>query len=877
MNPISIKLKNFCSIPAVEINLAGISLASIVGANGFGKSTCFAFAPLFALFGKPRPGLGLDDMVRTGTTDMSVQFDFEHNGEIYQVMRTRSTKGQGKSTAELQKKTPTGWQSLSGTKKGETDKLIEQLLSLDANTFLASCLILQGQADQFCKALPSDRKKILTSILGLSLYDILQEQAKIKAKALELKLAGSKHLKEQLEEKYRKLLDVGGHIENQVFDRNPIDIFLDVVNGELSEVKQAIGLKILDVNQKESELTETQNRIKNIEARILEAKQIQQQIDVIAEDIIAKQKETVTLSNRISDAEETLKSEPELVSKTEQLKSLRQQIPALEAKTERLKELRIELGKLETEIEKLYADYDVIIEKMGQTQKELALRDELKLASEQYQLSLVELKEQDDKSAKWHELQQQIITIQKEVEIIKEPLRGLEFHLKIHQSELEANENKIAILQNSGCPNPDIATCKFLLDAMKAKQMIPTLEFKIQFNQEQIGQIEAKLVPLTDRTADLEAEQNALDYQTRIHVIVKNKVDALRLKAEQYTSLSGKEELLQNLNEQREGLTKRITENQDNQNKINEQINDLSYWLGTLSAIREQIKQLEPCEKQLTEMPQAKAVIETTKEQIGKLESEIEAQTDKQFGLFAQIILFDKFPQQLSEAQNKQSTIQSELKELQQSMNVSFASQGFLQSRHNSLTTDKQKHAELSAQIAPMAKELTRWETLVRAFGKNGIPVLILENALPELERIANDILAEMSGGAHSLQFITQRDAKSKDSQIETLDILIRDWAGTRPFESFSGGEQTRISLAIRFALSELLANRAGSKVEFIVGDEILSDQSPEFRDMTIEAIKSMAGRFKKILVISHIPEVQAAFDQQIVISEGGKIEVNFN
>jgi len=193
------------------------------------------------------------------------------------------------------------------------------------------------------------------------------------------------------------------------------------------------------------------------------------------------------------------------------------------------------------------------------------------------------------------------------------------------------------------------------------------------------------------------------------------------------------------------------------------------------------------------------------------------------------------------------------------------------------LLADQQKHAELSEIIAPQAKELTRWETLVSAFSKNGIPVLILENALPELERIANDILSQMSNGQHSLQFITQRDAKSKDSTIETLDIIVRDWAGTRPFESFSGGEQTRISLAIRFALSELLANRTGSKVEFLIMDEVLSDQSPEFRDMTIESIKALSGRFKKILLISHIPEIQMAFDQQITISEGGKVEVKFN
>ena len=221
--------------------------------------------------------------------------------------------------------------------------------------------------------------------------------------------------------------------------------------------------------------------------------------------------------------------------------------------------------------------------------------------------------------------------------------------------------------------------------------------------------------------------------------------------------------------------------------------------------------------------------------------------------------------------------IQTTLKELQSSLNLLFARQGSLQNQLDQLVSDKQKHAVLSQELAPVAKELVRWETLARAFSKNGIPVLILENILPELERIANDILGQMSNGAHTLQFITQRDAKSKDSMIETLDIMVTDWAGTRPFESFSGGEQTRISLAIRFALSELLASRAGSKIEFVVLDEVLSDQSPEFRDLAIEGIKNLAGRFKKILLISHIPQVQEAFDQRIILSEGGKVEVFYN
>ena len=55
-----------------------------------------------------------------------------------------------------------------------------------------------------------------------------------------------------------------------------------------------------------------------------------------------------------------------------------------------------------------------------------------------------------------------------------------------------------------------------------------------------------------------------------------------------------------------------------------------------------------------------------------------------------------------------------------------------------------------------------------------------------------------------------------------------------------------RIDLAIRFSLAELLANRAGSKVEWIVADEIFGSQDSEHRDLVIEAIKAVANRFKK-------------------------------
>jgi exonuclease SbcC len=128
-----------------------------------------------------------------------------------------------------------------------------------------------------------------------------------------------------------------------------------------------------------------------------------------------------------------------------------------------------------------------------------------------------------------------------------------------------------------------------------------------------------------------------------------------------------------------------------------------------------------------------------------------------------------------------------------------------------------------------------------------------------------------MSQGRHSLRFETQRELKSRAGLAETLDIIVSDWSGSRPYETFSGGEQLRIDFAIRFALAELLARRAGSRIEFLVIDEGLGSQDREHRELVLEAIRSVADRFRKVLVITHIEEASGVFPQQIHFVRDGE------
>ena len=78
--------------------------------------------------------------------------------------------------------------------------------------------------------------------------------------------------------------------------------------------------------------------------------------------------------------------------------------------------------------------------------------------------------------------------------------------------------------------------------------------------------------------------------------------------------------------------------------------------------------------------------------------------------------------------------------------------------------------------------------------------------------------------------------AKREDKK-ETLDIIISDAAGPREYELFSGGEAFRVNFAIRLALSRVLAQRAGARLQTLVIDEGFGSQDAEGRQRLIEAI----------------------------------------
>ncbi|HEY8489994.1 MAG TPA: SbcC/MukB-like Walker B domain-containing protein, partial [Dehalococcoidia bacterium] len=156
-------------------------------------------------------------------------------------------------------------------------------------------------------------------------------------------------------------------------------------------------------------------------------------------------------------------------------------------------------------------------------------------------------------------------------------------------------------------------------------------------------------------------------------------------------------------------------------------------------------------------------------------------------------------------------------------------------------------------------------EDLAVAFGKRGIQALIIDTALPEIEEEANRLLARMTNNRMSIAMSTQRETRRGTVQ-ETLDIRIADELGTRDYEMFSGGEAFRINLALRIALSRLLARRAGAPLPTLIIDEGFGTQDAAARERLVEAITAIQDDFQCLLVITHIDELKDVFPTRLEV-----------
>lgn len=162
-------------------------------------------------------------------------------------------------------------------------------------------------------------------------------------------------------------------------------------------------------------------------------------------------------------------------------------------------------------------------------------------------------------------------------------------------------------------------------------------------------------------------------------------------------------------------------------------------------------------------------------------------------------------------------------------------------------------------------RDVTKWRS-TREVARLA-PVLLLEAvAIPLLEAEANRVLSTISSTGMQVRLDTQRAKSRGDGMIETLDIAVRDEAGERPYEDFSGGEQFRIDIAFALAQSVLLGGRRRAPVDWLIVDEGWGSLDGDGVASLKDVFTGLQRRYSLLLVITHVPAVAECLPQQITV-----------
>jgi exonuclease SbcC len=304
--------------------------------------------------------------------------------------------------------------------------------------------------------------------------------------------------------------------------------------------------------------------------------------------------------------------------------------------------------------------------------------------------------------------------------------------------------------------------------------------------------------------------------------------------------------------------------------KVDRELAALGYNAAAHDAARQAEVQARPAESAYRALESARAALKPLDDEIANLNSQV---TTLAAEIASQQIEYQSAEAALAAVEAQAPDLdgaERALFDTQERENQLNQEVGAARQKVDVLDDLRKRRKKLEAERGELGLQIGRIKALERAFGKDGVPALLIEQALPEIEMKANEILGRLSDDTMRLHFETQakyKDEKRKDLR-ETLEIQVSDGAGERDYEMFSGGEAFRVNFAIRLALSEVLAQRKGARLQMLVIDEGFGSQDTQGRQRLIQAINAVRLDFAKILVITHLDELKDAFPTRIEVEK---------
>ena len=839
--PKTILVRNYRSYTDAFFDFEPVHMAMVNGHNGVGKSSLFMDAIADCLYEQTRKE-DIGGWVRDGTKSGSITFTFDMGGQTYRVVRTRTKAGRGTLALQRFDTEADGWADESDTTMKLTQAKIERLLGMDCNTFCSIALIRQDAYGLFLDADSDRRMEVLSALLGLDIYNRMNDIARNRSKEQRQKIAASKERVKMLGEQ------AAG--KDQLRDD---DMVLWEKTQELEEAIKENEASLRIVESDESLVQELTRQADEKDALAKElGRNRYDKLDNLG-DLEKKVAGNRLIAEGLEAAEEATRRLEEAEREAAAL------APIQEKDRELLKGLGLSRKAMEdaranvTRLERSKLQYEGITAKRGEIE---AAQEALKAIGERMKDAQEKVKQSEATGKAKRDAKAAV-----DQHLADSRVRIGELTARLNSAQAEAGK-----LADSGCPNPATATCKFLTSAVAAQAAIPELSTSLETMK---AEDRAKYNTLLEAYNKAKEADDALGDPMELVM----EIDAERRKLQKTADLAPDlaaadaklEEIENALADNRAVIAEKEAEIERLENERMELVQDLN----KLEALTSAIAGLKPRAAGLADCKAAAAALEALTPQVEQLKAEVEdIRAKKEKAELEAHELRGRIPASFAgRADSLRALIDTKRKTI-----TDYATQrGTIKAKLESIAEAEAQMAELRKSIEAAAAVLDDYTVLGQAFSIDGIPYMIIRGVVPEIMRQSNDILAAMTGGRMAVDIRTEREQKSTKQIVNSLEVWINTiTGGNRPYQSHSGGEKVKIALAVTLGLADVKARRAGVQLGMLFIDE------PPFLDgdgteAYADALVSMGGRNPnmRILAISHDPTMKARFSQNIIVSDG--------
>ena len=137
--------------------------------------------------------------------------------------------------------------------------------------------------------------------------------------------------------------------------------------------------------------------------------------------------------------------------------------------------------------------------------------------------------------------------------------------------------------------------------------------------------------------------------------------------------------------------------------------------------------------------------------------------------------------------------------------------------------------SEYSESLEILNEKLSIIQILQKTFSTNGLIAYKIECLVKDLEDLANQYLADLSGGRFQLQF--------KISSGDKLNVVINDNSRDIDILALSGGERARVNTATLLAIRKLMQSLSNARINLLILDETIDSLDIDGKEKLVEVL----------------------------------------